>query len=83
VVSFWNTVLANHSARSIALYLFVAILSGNLLCELGNLLAVKIRFNSHYFNTPLFILGIIGVFGFGIALLRRRSSNHHTDVGVK
>jgi hypothetical protein len=78
-----HTLLANRTARNIALSLFISICVGNLLCELGNLLAVSLRHHPHYFNTSFFILGIIGIVGFGYALFCRRNNNHSSDVDVE
>lgn len=76
-----NTNRPNHTARNVALSLFVAVCGSNLLCDLGDLLAKALGHHSHYFNTPLLILGIVGMFGFGISLFGRRSNYNNSRVG--
>ena len=71
VENFGNTILAGFTPRSIALLVLIAIPLGNLLCESGNLLAGWLGLYSHYFNKWFLVIGILGMCGFGFALLRR------------
>lgn len=73
--SFWR----NRTARNITLSVFVAVLVGNLLCELGNLLAGWLGLYPHYFNKWFLVIGLLGMCGFGIALFRRRN-NHNKAI---
>lgn len=68
--------MANNSTRKFTLFVFVSILIGNLLLELGDLLAIKMGLTSHYFNIWFLCAGILGLLGFSIALYRRRSNYH-------
>ena len=67
----WSSFLGSHTTRSVALLVLVAILVGNLLCESGNLLAIRLGLSGHYFNKWFLIIGLIGMLGFGFALFRR------------
>ncbi len=67
----WSSFLGSNTARNIALLVLIAILAGNLLCELGNLLAGWLGLDAHYFNKWFLVIGIIGIIGFGFALFRR------------
>lgn len=77
-----HTTISNSSTRSIALLVLISIFIGNLLPELGDLLAIKFGLYSHYFNKPLFVIGIVGIIGFSIALYCGRNNNHSTDVDL-
>ncbi len=67
----WTSFLGSYTTRSIALLILVAILVGNLLCESGNLLAIRLGVYSHYFNKYFLFVGLLGMLCFGIALFRR------------
>ena len=67
----WATVMAGDTPRNIALLVVSAILVGNVLCELGDLLAIRLGLDSHYFNKYLLAIGLLGMLGFGVALLGR------------
>ena len=67
----WASFLASDTARSVALYLLVAIFAGNLLCELGNLLAGALGLAAHHFNPWFLVAGVLGMCGFGFALFSR------------
>jgi len=67
----WHTLLAGDTARSVALFILIAVLVGNLLCESGNLLAIRLALPGHYFNKWFLVIGLLGMCGFGFALLRR------------
>ena len=75
-----STFLASHTARNITLYLLIAIPFGNLLVELGNLLAGWFGLKGHFFNLWFLIIGFLGMCGFGVALFCRRNHNHKTTV---
>ena len=65
------SLLAGHTARNFALYVLIAILVGNLCCESGNLLAIRLGLDVHYFNKWFLVVGVFGMCGFGFALFRR------------
>lgn len=67
-----NSFLAGHTARNFTLLVFLCIPLGNLLCELGNLLAMWLGLDVHYFNKFFLVIGVFGMLGFGYALFRRR-----------
>jgi hypothetical protein len=71
----------NHSARSIALLVLFAIFIGNLLCESGNLLAIKVQFQAHFFNKYLLGLAIVYIVGYGIARYCRRHRTYNSTMG--
>ena len=64
----WATILASDTPRGIALVVVAAILIGNILCELGDLVAVRLGLDSHYFNKYFLMVGILGMLSFGVAL---------------
>ena len=68
VEDMWATFLGSYSTRGIALLVFIAIPLGNLLCELGNLLAIRLGLHPHYFNKYFLVIGILGMLCFGFAL---------------
>lgn len=75
-----TSVLAGNTSRKLALYLFVAIPLGNLLCELGNLLAGSLGLKVHYFNIWFLVIGVLGMCCFGFALFRRRNMGNSSVV---
>jgi hypothetical protein len=74
----WHSFLANHSARKFALFIFISTCVGNLLCELGDLLAIKMELSSHYFNIWFLVIGVFGLFSISIALYSRRNHSHNS-----
>lgn len=70
----------SHITRRATLYLFITILIGNLLCDLGNLLAKGLGLKPHYFNIWFLYLGLVGMCYFGIALYRRRNHNNENTL---
>lgn len=76
------SLMADSPARRITLLVFVSILVGNFLCDVGTLLAIWLELEpTHFFNPWLLALGVLGIFGFGIALFRRRDMDNNTAVG--
>lgn len=56
-----HSVLAGHASRSVALLIFVSIPLGNLLCESGNLLALRLGLETHFFNAWFLVVGVLGM----------------------
>ena len=68
----WSPFLADIAPRDVALFVLIAILVGNLLCELGVLLAIRLQLgSSHFFNKWLLAAGIIGIVVCSITLFCR------------
>ena len=64
--------MANHASRNLTLLLLIGVGIGSVMPEFGNLVAIEMGLSeSHYFNKYFLLVGILGMFGFGWALLRR------------
>lgn len=75
-----NTILAGRTPRSIALFVLIAVFVGNLFFESCELLGMWMGLSSQHANECILIVGILGVIGFGVSLLGRRSVGDNTTV---
>ncbi len=78
-----STPLGNHSPRSVALLLLIAVLVGNLLFELWELLAYQAGMPEDIINECFLAVGLLGVAGFGIPLFRRWNLGNNTSLGER
>lgn len=74
------SLLASHTARDITLLVFIAILVGNFLFELGELLSKRLQIDEHFCNQLLLTIGLAGVAGFGFTLFCRRNNCDNTPM---
>lgn len=62
-----------HKARNMALIILSSMVLGNLILELGNIATYGMQTQDHHlFNNFLGMVGFLGLFIYGIALVRRR-----------
>lgn len=57
--------------RVLAFWMVIATLIGSVAPEFGNLVALQNKVHPHYYNRYFLMVGILGILGYGLALLIR------------
>ncbi|MBA7499249.1 hypothetical protein ES704_01989 [subsurface metagenome] len=57
--------------RTLAFWMVTATLIGSIAPEFGNLVALQTKVHPHYYNRYFLVVGVLGILGYGLALLIR------------